>query len=211
LPLDDSAKPFVMDVDFTATFDQPMQGHLRLQWESKDRWWSKVTWGPFEQVRSLNGDKSYTLQNGDFTPLRVHDLMNLLHVGRNFNYLVAKKHKHRVVNGLTADCIEAARPDSITEHDICVDVSTNRIVEDTNKNVPEGTETRKYSDYVEFGGRAYPTRLELDKGGTSVITANVMELREEVPDPNLLVPPAGAIVRRACSNPTWPESVSMPA
>jgi TonB family protein len=209
--LEDSSKPFLMDVAFVAQFDGARQGHLQLRWESKDRWWSKVTVGPFEQVVSLNGDKSYTLRNVDFTLLQVRDLMNLLHVERGLKNLTAKKDKQSVENGVKVDCIEVERPGSGSKHDeVCIDAGTSAIVKTTLKGDPEGIETHQYSDFVEFGGRTYPRRLQLDKNGSTVITANVMELKEDPLDPKLLEPPEGATVRRACADPTPPKSVNMP-
>jgi hypothetical protein len=208
--LDNSSRPFVMDVDFTAKFDGPMQGHLRLRWEAKDRWWSKVTMGPFEQVLFMNGDKSYTLRNLDFTPLQVRDLMSLLHVGKDVDKLVAKKDKQRVEGSLSADCIEAERSDAGSQHEeVCVDAGTHWILTRTLTN-PLYVQTSRYSDFAEFGGHAYPRRLQLDKNGETVITANVMKLEEEALDPNLLVPPVGAIERRACANPTPPKALTQP-
>src|SRR5690348_1166949 len=36
------AKPFQLDVDFSAQLAVPTEGHLTLKWEAKDRWWRKV-------------------------------------------------------------------------------------------------------------------------------------------------------------------------
>jgi TonB family protein len=208
--LDNSAKPFVLDVDFTAKIDRPIQGHLRLRWEAKDRWWSKVTMGPFEQVQLMNGDKSYTLQNLDFTPLRVRDLMDLLHVTKDFDMLVVKKDKRHLEGGLPVDCIEAERQDIEPQHEeVCADASTHWVVKHTLTN-PATDQTIRYSAFAEFGGRTYPRRLQLDKNGQTVITATVMELKEEALNPKLLVPPAGAIVRRACANPTPARPLKLP-
>jgi TonB family protein len=206
--LDDSAKPFVMDVDFTAKLDQPMEGHLRLRWESKDRWWSKVTWGPFEQVTSLNGDKWYTLRNGDFTPLRLRELMDLLHVTKDFDKLLAKKEKLRAEGGLRVDCVEAERLHMDgQQEEVCLDASTHWIVKHRATD-PVDDQTSRYSDFAEFGGRIYPRRFQLDKNGQTVITAIVTELKQEALDPRLLVPPPGAIERRSCADPTLPKELT---
>src|SRR5258708_40013850 len=107
--LESSPRPFEMNVDFTAQFDTPIQGHLRLKWEAKDRWWSKVTVGPFEQVKFQDGEKTYTMRNTDFTPTPVRDLMELLHVAKNFDKLVVRKDKQYVDQGVTLDCMQTER------------------------------------------------------------------------------------------------------
>lgn len=91
--LEDSPHPFELDVDFTAVINTPMQGHLKLRWEAKDRWWSRLTVGPFEQIKSRIGEKSYTVRNADFTPRPISDLFKLLRVAGDYGQLVVKKDK----------------------------------------------------------------------------------------------------------------------
>jgi len=205
--LEDSQQPFLLDIDFTAKFDVPRQGHLRLRWEARDRWWSKVTIAPFEQIKFQNGERTWTLRNVDFTPTQVDDLFNLIRFTKHDNQLVAKKDKQRVQNGIRMDCVEAEHSESNMEHhEICVDLSTQDIVSDRRKDRADDVVQMQFSDFVDFGGHRFPRRLELAKNGDIILTANVMDLKESSLDPQLLVPPQGAIERRECPNekpPVW--------
>jgi len=93
--LRNSERPFVMDVDFTVQANPPTQGHLRLRWEAKDRWWSRVSMGKFEQIEFKKGEWTYTLRNVDFTPKQVSDLMFLLHTGEAYDPYVTREDKQR--------------------------------------------------------------------------------------------------------------------
>jgi hypothetical protein len=209
--LEDSNKPFVMDVDFTAKIDQPMQGHLRLRWESKDRWWSKVTMGPFEQIKLQNGDRSYTLTNAGFTPLLVTYLFDLLRVEKDLDKLSAKKYKEHAENVAPVHCVEAQLPGFEQNHfEVCVNESSHIIVSRTSKDRAGLVQVSKFDDWSEFGGKAYPRRLQFDQNGTTLLTANVMDLKESQLDPQLLVAPAGAIERRECPGKKMPSMISHP-
>lgn len=214
--LTDSDRSFVMDVDFTVQLNPPAQGHLRLRWEAKDRWWSKVSLGKFEQVKFQNGEWTYTLRNVDFTPKQIVDLMGLLHVGGGYDKLVTRADKQATGSGVRLDCLEAQNPDSKfkREHlEICVDSATHDIVAETRKYAGYASDEvhrAQFSDFVDFGGRRYPRRFESLKEGHLIMSANVTGLQESPLDPKLLIPPAGAIERRECPNKKDPEMVDMP-
>jgi TonB family protein len=204
--LEDSDKPFVMDVDVTAKFDQMRRGHLRLRWEARDHWWSKVTVGPFEQVKLQNGEQSYTLSNTGFTPLQVTDLYVLLSPGKGFDKLVATKDKEHVESGAPVDCVEAKKQ----HEEVCINTSSHALVSRTWKSDSTVLQVRRFDDWSEFGGRSYPRRLQMDRNGMTVIMANVTDVREAALDPNLLTPPAGAIERRECPDKKMPVLIRDP-
>ena len=206
--LEGSPRPFEMNVDFSAQFDTSRQGHLRLRWEAKDRWWSKVTVGPFEQVKFQDGEKTYTLRNTDFTPTQVRDLMRLLHVGKDFDKLEVRKDKQRVDQGVTLDCMQAERRDLKNDRsEICVNVNTHEIASDTRKGFEDVVNRAQFSDFADFEQHRYPRRLEWLKNGKTIITASVTGLSDAPLDPQLLVPLQGAIERRDCANIKPPSMV----
>ncbi|UWZ84833.1 energy transducer TonB [Occallatibacter riparius] len=209
---EDSARPFAMDVDFTAEFDMPRQGHLRLQWEAKDRWWSKLKIGPIEEIKFQDGEKSYTLSNTGFTPKQVRDLMDLLHVAKNYDKLVVKKDQEHIESGVTVKCMETERREfkSSPRHQICTDVGTRDIMSESWEWSEDRVYRKQFSDFADFAGHRYPHRLEFLKNGRTIISANVIELRQTPLDPQLLVPPQGAIERRECPNFQPPSMVSEP-
>jgi hypothetical protein len=209
--LKDSDRPFVMDVDFTLQLDPPTQGHLRLRWEAKDRWWSKVSMGKFEQVKFQKGELTYTLRNVDFTPIQVSDLMGLLHMGEGYDKYLTQADKQHTEGGVSLDCLEAQNPDPKfkREHrEVCVDSTTHDIMTDTKKEWGYASDEliqQQFSDFVDFGGHRYPRKFESLKDGRPVIFAHVTGLQESPLDPKLLVPPAGAIERRECPDKKAPE------
>lgn len=207
--LADSDRPFVMDVDFTVQLDAPVQGHLRLRWEAKDRWWSKASMGQFEQIKFQQGESTFTLRNVDFTPRQVFDLMHLLHVGEGYDKFVTRTEKPRSEGSTRLECLED--PKFKGEHlEICIDATTHDIVSVTRKG-PEYTWTvdkTRFSDFVAFGGHRYPRRFECLKEGHLVMSANVVALQESPLDPKLLIPPVGSIERRECPNKTEPQMLN---
>jgi len=210
--LQDSRRPFEMDVDFIAQFDTPRQGRLRLRWESKDRWWSKVTVGPIEQIKFQDGERTYTVRNIDFTPTQVRELMDLLHVANHYDNLVVRKDRTRTDNGVVLDCMQTERRDIRNDlrHEICVHADTREIVSDSWNWGEDRAYSKQFGDFADFAGHRYPRRLELLKNGKTMISAKVVELKETPLDPQLLVPPRDSIERRECPNIKPPSMVSEP-
>jgi hypothetical protein len=208
--LQDAPRPFEMEVDFTAEFDTPRQGHLRLRWEAKDRWWSKLTVGPFEQTKFQDGERTYTSRNVDFTPIQVRDLMDLLHVAKSYDKLVVRKDHPRTDQSVALDCMQTERRDLKNDrrHEICVNASTHEIVSETWNFGDDKMFRKQFSNFADFAEHRYPRRLELLKNGKVIIAANVMELKETPFDPQLLVPSQGAIERRECPDIKPPSVVS---
>jgi len=214
--LNDSDRPFLMDVDFTVSVNSPMQGHLRLRWEAKDRWWSRVSMGKFEQVKFQKGEWTYTLRNVDFTPKQINDLVNLLHVGNEYDKLVTRADKQRVEGSMRLDCMEAQNPSpkyKREHYEVCIDTATHDIVTETRKYdvySRDDVYRAQFSNFVDFGGHRYPRKLESVKNGQTILSASVTGLQESALDPKLLVPPAGAIERRECQNKKDPEVLDQP-
>jgi hypothetical protein len=94
------ASPFQLEVDYSAQVNVPTQGHLTFVWESKDRWWRKVSLGDFQQIEIKNEEKLFTLRNVPFTPLRVRQLLLMPDVWDDPNSLRIKKEKQRVERGV---------------------------------------------------------------------------------------------------------------
>ncbi len=193
------ARSFLLDVDLTVQLSGPTHGHLRLRWEAKDRWWSKISMGRVEQVKFRKGDRTYTLRNADFTLTQFQDLLGLIHSADGYEEFLTRKEKQRVEDGVALNCVDADRPDAKAEHrEICINSTTLDIVSDTLKFMNGNVRREQFSDFADFAGHRYPRRLELVKNGTEIISASVTELKESPLDPQLLVPPKGAIERRVC-------------
>lgn len=216
----DQASPFQIDVDFVAQIRVPTQGHLRLKWEAKDRWWRKIVMDRFEQIEIRNGDRLYTRRNIAFTPLRIGELISLLEFAEGSAGLLVKKQKQRVEDGVEITCLQVERENvKAKPHEVCVNSASHEILRDEWPVPPDERRKEQYSDYFDFGGHHYPRKLQLLVNGSVVITANVQDLTTTVFDQTLLLPPKGAIEQRHCSDmkqavpiktpdPMYPQSAS---
>ena len=210
--LSDSDRPFVMDVDFTVQLLSPTQGHLRLRWAAKDRWWSRVSMGKFEQVEFQTGERKYTSRNIPFTPRQIDDLVDQLNVGgEGYKRLVVRADNQRTEGGVRLDCLAAQIPDpkfKRSQFEVCVDSTTHDIMSLTEKvdaYSSDEVNRQQFSDFVAFGGHRYPRKFEKLKDGHLIMSATVTNLQESPLDAKLLIPPAGAIERRACPGEKAPE------
>jgi TonB family protein len=192
--------PFQLEVDFVAQVNVPLQGHYTLQWESKDRWRSKAVMGPYQQIKVQNGEKSYTFGSLPFTPLRVQELINLIHFARQPDGLIAKKLRQRAENGVAADCLQFEQDNFKGDsREVCLDSASHEILSEDWQEGPDSRRREEFSDYFDFSGHRFPHQLVYKEDGIKVITANVISLTSATFDENLLVAPKGAIERRICA------------
>jgi len=193
------------------------RGHLTLKWQAKDRWWQNVVLGSFQQIEIRNGDRLYTSRNVNFTPVRIGELIALLHFAEGSEGLVAKKEKERTESGIKVVCIRVEGEGRGKTHEVCLNSSSRDILSDEWKEPPDERRKQQYSGYFDFGGHRYPRRLELLVNGIKAITANVDNLTTTTFDQTLLAAPKGAIERRQCADmkhvvpvktpdPSYPES-----
>jgi TonB family protein len=176
--------------------------------------------GSFQQIDVRNGEKLYTSRNAPFTPVRVRQLLNLMHIAENPDLLEAKKQKQRAERGLAITCVQVQKEGKRGEaHELCVNPASREILSDEWKERPDGSGRVEYSDYLEFHGHRYPRKIELFENGIRAITAQVASLANAPLDEALLVPPKGAIERRQCAgmkhavpvrtpDPIYPKSAS---
>jgi TonB family protein len=206
------ASPFQLEVDYSAQVNVPTQGHLKLVWESKDRWVREVSLGDFRQLEIKNGEKLYTRRNVPFTPLRVRQLLLMLYVSDDPGSLRIKKEKQRIERGLLVSCIEVRTENKRnSDHQICVNPASHEIAVDEWKEEPDGRVRKEYSDYSEFRGLRYPRTIERFENGIKVITAHVLNLTTApIIDDASLVPPKGSIERRQCADMKHPIPVKNP-
>jgi TonB family protein len=213
--------PFQLDVDFVAQISVPTPGHLTLIWEAFDRSWSKVVMGPFEQIVIRNGEKSYTLRNYPYTPVRVAEVFRLLRFAQDFDGLTVTKEKQRTEGGVEIACLDAKDESQkgSPRHTICVNAASHEVMSDEWKLPPDEKRRQQYSEYADFLGLHYPRKLELLVNGSKAVTAQVTGIKQTTLDPAFLVAPKGAIERRMCANmkhaipvktpdPAYPKSAS---
>ena len=167
--------------------------------------------GKFEEVKFQNGEWTYMLRNLDLTFKQIDDLVNLLHVEKGYERFVVRADNQRTEGGVRLDCLAAQIPDpkfKRVQFEVCVDSATRDIMSSTEKVDAYSSDEvyrTQFSDFVAFGGHRYPRKFESLKDGRLIISATVTNLQESPLDPKLLIPPAGAIVRRACPDEKVPE------
>lgn len=206
----DQGDPLDLEVDFLAQLNVPVQGHLSVRWQSKNRWWSKVVMGDFQQVTLQNGERLYTLNNHP-APLRLRELTRLIHFAQAPGVLTAKKMKQSVANGLQLACLQVQREKAREEsHELCVNPASHEIVSDAWHEPPDEQRREQFSDYVEFRGHRYPRKLQLEVNGSKVIAATVTSLKSTPLDPGLMTPPKGAVERRQCANMVHARPIKTP-
>jgi Gram-negative bacterial TonB protein C-terminal len=191
--------PFVLEAEFTGQANVAMQGRLRLRWQSKDHWWTRVDFGPFQQIRVRNGEMEYTSRNYEFTPLQVIDLYSLVGIDEDLPSFPVKKMANRIEAGLSMVCL-LGRPDGSTkiDHEFCADSSSRDLLNESWSPASEQSRRRHFADYVEANGVRYPGRLEMYMNSSKMISAHITEFKPMPFDPKLLEPPSGAIERRKC-------------
>jgi len=191
--------PYELDLDFEAQQIVPERGHYALKWEANDRWWRRIDLGGFHQIEVKNGEWHYTSRNANFTPLRVSDLIGLLHFAYVAGSATPKKSKHRTENGVEMNCLELDyKGPSGGSHEICLSADSNDILVDDWEPTPNFGRRAQFSDYFDFGIHRFPRKLELIQDSSKVITAEVVNLQSAPFDDSLLAPPPGAIIRREC-------------
>jgi TonB family protein len=216
----DQARPIQLDVDFIAQMNVPGRGHLTEKWGAKDRWWRRIIMGDFEQIEIRNGDRLYTSRSMGFTPVRVKELVSLVHFAEGYEALLAKKQRNRTENGVEMSCLQVGEENVRGKpHQVCVNSASQEIVSDEWQEPPDERRREQYTDYIGFEGHRYPRKLELLVNGIRVITANVGSLTTIAFEESLLIAPKGAIERRQCDDmkhaipvktpdPMYPKSAS---
>jgi protein TonB len=208
----DQTAPFQLEVDFLAQINVPTKGHMTLKWAAKDRWWSKVVMGPFEEIKIRNGDRVYTSRNIGFTPIHVTELTSLLHFSDSSEALIAKKPHQRFQDGVEATCLQVQH-ENVKEkpYEVCIDPASHRILSQQWRKTADELRTEHFTDYFDFNGHRYPRQLQLRVNGIESVTADVISLTSAPFDESLLVPPPGAVERRHCPGLKQPVPLKTPA
>ena len=208
-----NAHPFQLDIDFTAQFDVPRDGHLTVKWVSKDTWSQLITIGDFHLLEIRKGENRYELRNSSFTPLPVTTLLNLSRVlSPDPGDWKLKKAKRKDINGRGAVCLELRSKAENEARGVCLDSTTFEVLSDeTSVQDSFASHTRRtFSNYQDFGGHRYPQQFKLEKDGATKIDAKVVSLKEMTFPDSTFLPPPGAISRRECEQLKNPVAISMP-
>jgi TonB family protein len=202
---------FELVVDFTAQEKLPSQGHLTLKWKSKEQWWRLIELGSYKQIDVRNDGWLYTSRNSSSTPVRVRQLIQLLHFGEDAKDLVTDKRQQMMEYGFPVDCLRVRKKHEKDSppHQVCLNGS-HEISSDTWWDLPDSPTREEFADYFSFANHRYPRTLQLVENGSRVVKANVKSLSARVLNEVLLTKPEGAIERRQCDNWKPPQAVKTP-
>jgi TonB family protein len=205
-------KPFQLDIDFTAQFDVPRDGHLTLKWVSKDKWSKLITIKDFHLLEVRNGDTRYLLRNSSFTPLPISKLIDLTKiVSPDLDDWKIKKVKRKAINGIGTACLELRSKAENETREICVDSTSFEVLSDETsvEDLTFASRTRKtFEDYQAFGAHRYPHQFKVVKGGITRLDAKVISLKEMPFPDSTFLPPPGAVIRRECEHLINPVAIS---
>ncbi len=191
--------PFVLEVEFTAQTTTQVRGHVKVRWESKDRSWTWVDFGDFQQVRVHSGGEEYEARNINFRPIRVSQVFGQLHLNEDPAAMKAQKEKKRTEKGSQLDCVQVQKLDWGKQvNELCVDASTRDLVSISWKDDENISYVQRYSGYAESEGRRYPTRMEMAVGNVTLLSVTIKNFKSAPFDAALLKPPKGPIERRRC-------------
>ncbi len=161
----------------------------------------------FEQIKIQNGEWNYTARDLGFTPIRVQELIDLIHLTDDSAY-EGTKAKQRTENGVLITCVHAVREDyRQDERDICLDSASTDILGQAWSWQQDERRRELYSDYFQFQGHRFPRKLEFEENSSRVIKAEVTSLVAAPFDESLLNPPKGAIARRLCPGQKPPVAI----
>ena len=204
--VDAATVPYVLEADFKGQGAVPMQGHLRLQWQTKDHWRSRLDLGPFQEIRIRNGEMEYTLRNYDYTPLQVNEFFSLFGLDDVTDAITARKMSNRTEAGVALLCVQG-RFEEDEPDEVCVDRDSHDLVSNSWDEAPDQSRRQSFSDYVVANGIRYPRELDMYLDGSRLIEAHITNFQPAPFDPALLMPPKDAIERRKCAALTRPIAI----
>ena len=193
--------PFALEAEFTGQANVPLQGHFRIRWQSKDHWWTRVEFGPFQQIRIRNGEMEYIARNYEFTPLQIVNLYTLFGIDGALTTFPVGKTINRIEAGISVICLQG-HPDRSSKivHEFCVDSSSHDLLNESWNPTLDQSRRRHFADYVQADGIRYPARLEMFMNSSKMISARITEFKSMPFDSDLLTPPKGAMERRRCAD-----------
>ena len=194
------AKPFQLEIDFTAQINVQRAGHLTLKWASSDLWSEYVTLGDYKQLIVRKGETEFIARNEHFTPMRVNQLDGLLRLfsaesKEDNNYWQIKK--TRAEGNSTCFEIKQRHSHADGKRSICVDTSTNELLKDETKS--DVLLSEQFSDYQAIGDHRYPRDLRRYENGSLLLKASVVSLEEKSFTDADFQPAKGSMERQRCA------------
>lgn len=191
--------PFELEVEFSSPSKTPLTGRLLLRWKGPGQWWSRVDYGPFQQIMIRNGEMEYANRNVDYTPEAVKDTFQLLNIrADDFGPWHADKQKNRTRDGVPLTCIrgEMTIGSQHIPHDFCFETASRELR--TEEWDFAGAQENDYDSYFDFDGLRIPKNLRRIVNGSVILSAKVVRLQGANFDDSWLTPATGALKRRRC-------------
>jgi TonB family protein len=177
---------------------RPLDGSYVLLWNGPDRWREEISFPGYSEVR-VGGNGVVSLKRStDFIPLPIERLRRALSYGHarvapGAEETIRQVHV-RKVNGVEVECAEITTQNNHNSREVCVDGSTGALV-------------RQFPfldrDLMPVGTKLFPRFLSYVENGKPLAEVEVTELKttEQLPS-SAFEPPAGAVSKPGCMNPT---------
>ncbi len=203
-------RPFLLEADLTIQLAVPMQGHLTIQWQSKNHWRRQLEFGAYKESVVRMGEWEYAQRNVGFAPLRTTDLVELLQFAKGAIHSAPNRARTRKMGGTVLACIELWSIELRESYELCTDPATHEITNIRPWIFGVDGGNAAFSGYADIEGMRFPKHLELRIGKGIAVSVNLTKLEERPVDADLLKPPAGAIERRYCDIMTAPVMLHHP-
>ena len=202
------SSPVVLNVEFTGQGNVALHGKFQLRWQSKDHWWNRVDFGPFQQIVVRDGEKEYTLRNMPFTPLQVQELIELFNLEAEPLAAASGPVLSHAEGGASMVCVEDHSPRKARPvHELCADANSHDLLSETWNEENDQARSHRFSHYEEINGVRYPRQLVVYFNTSKLLSATVTRFEPMTFDNQLLEPPPGAVERNKCADLKTPVPV----
>lgn len=205
------APPFVLEADFMIQVNVPVQGHLQIHWGGKNSWRMEVTTPIYQETEVRDGEMDYAVRSIPFEPLRMQQLIDLLHFVNHARDVDVEKVKQTKDDGIAEMCFRVhLKQYQNSKRVICVDMASGSIRREQHVILVDTKETTEFRNSIGIGKLQFPGKLVLIQNGSRIVDITVTKLEAAPFESAFLTPPANAIMRRKCDGLKHAVPITMP-
>lgn len=208
----EGSPPFQLTANFTLTFDRPVNGTYKLYWMSPSVWREEIDMPGYQERIVQNGDKKWVSRNIGYPPLRVQELKRLFSAAFDGDNIAdddleidGVKEDHS--KGSLCMTVGSSKAKHSSKSIYCIDARLGVVTSWLTEDKQDGD---RFSDYTDFGARAYPRSLQYISEGKTVVDANLIDFSPSVPRDGLFLGLPLVDPQPSCASPTHPVAVSTP-
>jgi TonB family protein len=176
-----------------------LEGAYTLLWQTPRTTRTEISLGPVHMMEVTEKDRAWMLRNLDFAPQQFTWMRELLaaimkpKLSPGDTVIRIKSRKSR---GGLCQCVEL-ESEVHAQRELCFADSGELV------SLASGTKQFEFSEFDKFGSKQFPRVLRVSYRGQQTIEARLDELLQPAKlDPADFQPPAGAVERMVCDNPT---------